>query len=122
MVGKKDVIDPGTTLAKLLGETTAGLATTLAAGLTLFIVTKLATGLLKGVLTLIADRITLVHGVNVLMGAGVGFIAATLILCVILAVMALFPNEKITLYLMRTIFIGDLYVNNPLVAILGRFL
>lgn len=122
VVGKQDTIAPGTTLAMLLGETTSGMAITLIAGFVLFIVTRIAVRLLKSILSGIAEKITLIHGVNIMMGACVGFMGAALILSAILAVMAVFPNEKIVGYLAKTIFLGALYANNPLVVLIGALL
>lgn len=122
LVGKQDSIPEGTTLAMLLGEATSTLAATLIAGLALFIVVKLLTALLRGVLNAVAEKIELVNGVNILLGGIVGFLQAFLIVCAILAVLAIFPNEGITTYLSKTLFLGKLYVHNPLVGILGSMI
>ena len=122
LVGKQESIPEGTTLAMLCGEGAGSLATTLIAGLALFIVAKLIIRLLRGVLNAVAENIGLVRGVNVLLGAAVGFLQALLIVCVILAVLAIFPNEAIAAYLSKTYFIGKLYLHNPLVSILGAMI
>lgn len=122
LVGKQDTIAAGTTLAMLLGEATAGLAINLIAGFILFVLTKIVVWFLGGVLNVFAESIHLVNGVNVLLGAVVGVLEALLIVCSILAVLAIFPNEKIAEFLSETLFVGSLYVNNPLIAILGKML
>ena len=122
LVGKQDTIAAGTTLAMLLGEATAGLAINLIAGFILFVLTKIVVWFLGGVLNVFAESIHLVKGVNVLLGAVVGVLEALLIVCSILAVLAIFPNEKIAEFLSETLFVGSLYVNNPLIAILGKML
>ena len=71
---------------------------------------------------MLAENIHLVNGVNILLGAIVGILEALLIVCAILAVLAIFPNEKIAAFLSETLFVGSLYVNNPLVSILGMML
>lgn len=121
-VGNQDSVPAGTTLAMLLGEATSGLAMTLIAGITLFIVTKLLLGFLKGTLIVISDSIDLMHSTDVLLGAVVGFLEGLLIICSILAVLTVFPNEKITEFLTHTIFIGELYAKNPLVTLLGTMI
>ena len=73
-------------------------------------------------LNVFSESIHLVNGVNVLLGAVVGVLEVLLIVCSILAVLAIFPNEKIAEFLSETLFVGSLYVNNPLIAILGKML
>lgn len=122
LVGSQETIPTGTTLAMLLSDATSSLGVTLIAGVTLFVVTKLFVRLMRGILTVIADSIQLIHGVNLLLGALVGFLEASLIVCGILAVFAIFPNEDIVSYLSKTIFLGELYVHNPLITIMGFML
>lgn len=122
LVGKQESIPEGTTLAMLLGEATSRLAATLIAGLVLFILIKLVVRLLRGILESIASKVDVLNGINALLGAAVGILQAALIVCSILAVLAIFPNEGITTYLSNTLFVGKLYLHNPLVSILGSFL
>ena len=119
LAGKQETIAPGTTLATFLGDKTAGLAVTLISGLVLFILTKIVVWLLKGILNVIAENIKILSGINALLGAVVGFFEAGLIVCAILAVLAVFPNQGIVEYLSKTWFIGKLYASNPLVSLLG---
>ena len=78
--------------------------------------------LLKGLLNTIAEKIPLVKGVDTLLGAVVGLLQAALIVCGILALLASFPNENVAAYLSKTLFVGELYVHNPLVTILSKFI
>ena len=122
LIGKQDSIEAGTTLAMLLGKATSGLAVNLISGVILFILTKIVIWFLGGILNMLAENIHLVNGVNILLGAIVGILESLLIVCAILAVLAIFPNEKIAAFLSETLFVGSLYVNNPLVSILGMML
>ena len=122
LVGKQDSIEAGTTLAMLLGEATSGLAINLISGFILFVLTKSVVWFLRGVLNVLTENIHLVNSANVLLGALVGLLASVLIVCTVLAVLAIFPNEKITEFLSETIFVGKLYVKNPLIKIIALML
>lgn len=122
LVGKQESIEVGTTLSMLLGEVTSGLAINLISGFVLFVLTKIVVWFLSGVLNVFAEKINLVNSVNVLLGGVVGILKALLIVCVILAVLAIFPNEKIAEFLSETVFVGLLYTKNPLVSIIGLML
>lgn len=122
LVGKQESLAAGTTLAGLLGEATSSLAVNLITGLILFILIKLVVALLKGVLKGIIKKVKLVNGIDTVLGAAVGFLEAFLIVCGILAVLAVVPSDSITTYLEGTLFIGKLFAHNPLVTIIGWFL
>lgn len=122
LVGNQENIPAGTTLATLVGDATAGLSVTLITSLVLFFGVKIGMRFLRGILKTVANHIKLFHAVDVLLGAAVGFVKASLIICVILLVLALFPNEAISTFLSKTIFLGELYANNPLVSIMGWML
>ena len=122
LVGKQGSIEAGTTLAMLLGEATSGLAINLISAFVLFVLTKLIVWFLKGVLNVLTEKIHLVNGVNISLGALVGVLSAFLIVCVVLAVLAIFPNEKIAEFLSKTLFVGELYVKNPLISIIALML
>lgn len=122
MVGNPDNIPTGTTLAMLLSEEMAALSITLICAVTLFIVIKICMKFLRGILTAIANNIKLVHGVNVLLGATIGFLEGALILCGLLAVLTVFPNEAIINFLSQSTIVSELYINNPLVSLMGAML
>lgn len=122
LVGKQDSIEAGTTLAMLLGEATSSLAVNLISGFILFVLTKISVWFLGGVLNVIVESIHLAKGLNILLGAVVGVLESALIVCSILAVLAIFPNESIASFLSETLFVGKLYANNPLVSLLGTML
>ncbi len=122
MVGNPDTIPAGTTLAFLLADATSSLAGSLISGVALFILVKLAMILCKGILNRLADKISMIGGVNTLLGAAFGVFKGLLIVCGILAILALFPFEGVTTYLSKSLFVGALYKSNPLVMMLGWFL
>lgn len=122
VAGKQDTVEAGTTLAMLLAEATSSLAATLTSGLALFILIKLGVRLLRGILNSAAKKMPLVKGVNTLLGAVVGLLQATLIVCGILAILTVFPVVSISQYLEKSLFLGALYENNPLVSLLGMLL
>ena len=122
LVGQQNNLPEGTTIAMLLSDKTSALAVTLIAGVAIFIIAKLVMMLLKGLLNTIAEKIPLVKGVDTLLGAVVGLLQAALIVCGILALLASFPNENVAAYLSKTLFVGELYVHNPLVTILSKFI
>ena len=122
LVGKQETLAPGSTLAGLLGEATSSLAATLIAGIALFILIKIVVFLAKGLLKSVVKKIKLVGGIDTLLGAAVGFLQAFLIVCGVLAVLAVIPVESISSYLEQTLFVGKLFAHNPLVTIIGWFL
>ena len=122
LVGTQTSFPAGTTIAMLVSEKMAGIAVLLSSGVILFFVARIGLRFLKGVLTAIASRITLMNGINMLLGAAVGFLEASLIVCVVLAYFAMFPNATVTEYLGNTLFVGELYANNPLLQIMSSML
>ena len=122
LVGKQETLAPGSTLAGLLGDATSALAVTLIAGIIIFILIKLVVVLLKCLLKSTVKKIKFVNGIDALLGAVVGFIQAFLIVCGVLAVLAIIPSESISGYFEQTLFVGKLFAYNPLVTIIGWFL
>lgn len=122
LVGKQEILAPGTTLAGLLGNATSRLAATLITGVAVFILIKLVVFLLKGVLRSIVKKVKLVGSVDTLLGAAVGFVQAFLIVCGILAVLAVIPVESVSTYFNDTLFVGKIFAHNPLITILSWFL
>lgn len=122
LVGKQEALAVGTTIASLLGEKTSLLAATLITGIVLFIIIKLAVWLLRGLFKGLVKKIKLVNGIDTLLGAVVGFAEAFLIVCGVLAVLAVIPVDSIATYLEGTLFVGKLFAHNPLVTVLGWLL
>lgn len=112
----------GTTLAMLLGSNSARLICLLVCGIVLFVLCKLVLSLLRKTLNAIADKISLLDAVNSLLGAIVGLAQGLLIVCLIIAILTLFPSQAITNYFANTLFVGALYNYNPLVTVLSWFI
>ncbi len=121
-VGKQTALPSGTTLASLVGGAVGRFAALLIVGIILFILVKLIMRVLRGMLDAIASKITLLSGLNSLLGTAFGFLQALLVLCTAFSVLALFSIGWLENYLAQTYFIGRLYENNPLFTILGWFL
>ena len=122
LVGKQETLAAGTTLASLLGGATSALAASLIAGAVIFVLIKLVVALLKGILKSTVKKVKLVNGIDVLLGAVVGFVQAFLITCGVLAVLAIIPSDSIPTYFEQTLFVGKLFAHNPLITIIGWFL
>lgn len=115
----KGKVASGTTIAALLGKITARLFTLLILSVVLFFAAKLLLLLTKKFLTEIIDRITLLDATNTALGAVVGFSQALLIVGAALALFAVIPSPPIDNYLSNCLFLGWLYENNIVVALLG---
>ena len=122
VAGKQDTIAPNTTLAMLLGEATSGLAGTIVAALALFILIKLGVRILRGALNAVVNKLVIIKGLNVFLGAVVGALQALILVCAILAILTVFPVVSVSAYLEKSLYLGLLYENNPLVNLLGLFL
>lgn len=112
----------GTTLASLLGEATASLAATLISGAVLFVLVKVGVFFLKATLGGIISRMNLLRGINTLLGSFFGLLYALLIVCVVLAVLAVIPINGISEFLSSGLLIGALYENNLLIIMLSWFI
>lgn len=116
--GNEDLAE-GTTVALLAATTLSSLAVNFIVWVVLFIAAKLLMLLLKGILNALADRLTLVGVVNIVLGAAVGLFEAFVIVCIVLFILTIIPGEAITSYLSNSLFVGTLYNNNPLNVIIG---
>ncbi len=120
--GKAETLAAGTTIGILLGQSTARLAATLLAGALLFIAVKLLMRFVRGFCNGIAEKFTIVRGVNALLGSLYGFLYALFLLSALLAVLAVLPAQGISNTLEKTLFAGWLYEHNPLVFLLSYLL
>ncbi len=120
-VGNKE-LPIGTTLAMVVGGTIAEFAATLIAWLAVFIIAKLLLKLVRNVLNSIVESLPIVGSLNHLLGFAVGGIKGLLIVCGVIAVLALIPAEGLTAFFNETAIVGWLYHSNPLHVILGWFI
>jgi uncharacterized membrane protein required for colicin V production len=112
----------GTTLAMMAGDTIASFISALIAGAVVFFLAKVLLGLVCRVLSGVVSRIPLIGGVNRLLGAVAGFLKGGLIVCGVLAVLSVLPSSGITAFFDKTLFVGALYHNNPILSLIGWLL
>ena len=115
-------VPAGTTLAMLVGETTAQLAATLITGIVLFIVTKLLLKILKKVFNTVSDKIGLIGAINKLLGAIVGLVEVLLVISLVTSVLTIIPSEAIADFFNSSLILSYLYNHNPLFVMIGWFL
>lgn len=111
----------GTTLAMQIGDVVSQFIVLLISAIVLFILVKLVMRLLKSLLTRFAESWTAIRKVNRLLGMGVGLLKVFGIVCVLFAILALFPNEGITTFMSESLLLSGLYNNNPIHAVFGLF-
>ncbi len=121
-VGKQQTLPAGTTLASLVGGSVGRFAATIVCGIIIFTVVKLLMLIVRKALDGIASRISLLNGLNALLGTVFGFFRALLMISVVFAVLSLFSFAWLESYLSQTLFLGALYENNPIIVILGWFI
>ncbi len=117
-VANKDV-PSGTTLAMIVGGTLGEFAATLVAWLVVFLIAKFLLKLVRKFLNSLIQSLPIVGGINRLLGFIVGAIKGLLIVCVVVAVIALIPSAGLTAFFSETVVAGWLYNSNPLHVILG---
>ena len=117
-VGNQEV-PMGTTLAMIVGGTIAEFTATLVAWLAVFIIAKLLLKLVRRVLNSIVESLPIVGSLNHLLGFAVGGVKGLLIVCGVIAVLALIPAEGLSTFFNETVIVRWLYNSNPLHVILG---
>ena len=113
-VGEVNNLAPGTTLAAVVAPVAAQFVGLLLCGLVIFIVER--------ILTKIVNSWSVASAVNGLLGFAVGLLKAAILICGILAILALIPSEGIVSFFDETLFLKYLYNDNPLTKILGLFI
>ena len=121
-VGEVNDLAPGTTLAAVVAPVAAQFVGLLICGLVIFIVAKLLLFLVERILTKIVNSWSVASAVNGLLGFAVGLLKAAILICGILAILALIPSEGIVSFFDETLFLKYLYNDNPLTKILGLFI
>ena len=104
----------GTTLAMLVGGTIADFTATLVAWLAIFLIVKLLLKLVRHVLNSIVEALPIVGSLNHLLGFAVGGIKGLLIVCGVIAVLALIPTAGVNAFFNECTIVRWLYNNNPL--------
>ncbi len=121
MTGDADV-PAGTTLAYLLGQAVGSLAGMLTCGILLFIAIKLVVSILKKVLNGLIEKLTLLRGLNTLLGSAFGLLYALVIISLVLAILTVLPINGVGEFLSDTLLVSALYSHNPLIYLLSVFL
>ena len=103
----------GTTLAAHFGVTIGEFASLVLTGIILFVLCKIVLTLVEKVFTSLVEKVSLLAAVNGILGAAVGFVKAAIFVLLILAAIALIPSPDIAAFMEETLFIGKLYLNNP---------
>ena len=109
----------GTTLAMIVGQTAGDLIATLISWIILFLLVKLVMKILQKILSAIVEKIPVVGALNHLLGAAVGLLQGFLVICGVVAILAVIPIDGIATFLSECTVLGWLYNNNPLYTILG---
>ncbi len=112
----------GTTIATVAGGSLARLATMLIVFALLYALVWFVFFLLRKILNALAEKITLVHRVNSILGGVAGFIEGILIVYGVLALISLIPSDGMMTYFNNSIVVGFLYNNNLLSIMLGWFI
>lgn len=112
-VGNQEV-SLGTTLAMVVGDTIAEFMATLVSWFLIFLIVKFLLKLVRGVLNSIVEALPIVGSLNHLLGFVVGGIKGLLIVCGVIAVIALIPAEGLNVFLSECTIVRWLYNNNPL--------
>ena len=117
-VGNSD-LPVGTTLASVVGDALGGLGVTVVAWVLLFLATKFVLYLLRRFLTAIIERLPVVDKLNLILGMFVGLLQGFLIVCGVVALLALIPSQSITAFFNECVILKALYNDNPLHVMLG---
>lgn len=112
-VGNQEV-PVGTTLAMTVGGTIAEFTATLIAWFAVFLIAKLFLKMVRRVLNSIVESLPIVGSLNHLLGFAVGGLKGLLIVCAVVAVLALIPAEGLTAFFNETVIVKWLYNSNPL--------
>ena len=112
-VGNQEV-PLGTTLAMIVGGTIAEFMATLVSWFVVFLIVKLLLKLVRGILNSIVEALPIVGSLNHLLGFVVGGIKGLLIVCGVIAVLALIPIEGLNVFLSECTIVRWLYNSNPL--------
>lgn len=117
-VGNSD-LPAGTTLAAVVGQALGSLGVTVLAWVLLFFMTKFVLFLLRRFLTSIIEKLPIVDKLNLLLGMCVGILQGFLIVCGVVALLALIPSENVTAFFNECVILKFFYNDNPLHVILG---
>ena len=112
-------LEPGTTIAMLVGSTLGGFIASLLAWGILFLAVKLLSRVVRKLLTSVIEKIPLIGALNHLLGFFIGVIQGILVVSIVIGFLSILPIEGVTAFFDNCIFVGWLYHYNPLTLILS---
>lgn len=112
----------GTLLGEYVGMEISQYLTLLLCGIVLFFLVKLLVRILKGLLNRLAESCFLLRKINRLGGVLVGALKGLALTCVILAIVALIPNEGLHTFFNQTMVLRAFYNSNPIHLIFSAFI
>lgn len=118
-LGEINDLAPGTTLAAAAAPVVSRFIGLLISGIAVFIVAKLLLFIVEKILTKIVNSWSVAAALNGLLGFAVGFLKSAILVCAVLAVLALIPSEGMISFFDETLFLKFIYNDNPLTKLLG---
>ena len=112
----------GTILAVALGNITAKFAAALTAGIVVFILAKILLMVLRGALLRMAEKMSLLSGLDALLGVIIGVLGFAILVSFVLSVLTVIPFPAINDFLDKSFLASYAYKYNPLVWIFGFLL
>ncbi len=114
-----DSVPQGTTLAVIAGGALGRLGAKLLAFLIIFALAKLLLRVLESLLSSVINAIPLVGTLNALLGFVVGALQGLLLVCGVVALIAVIPSPSIAATLRECTLVGAIYDHNPIHTVLG---
>ena len=114
-------IPAGTMLGQYVGQAIGTFIATIICAIAVFFVVKLIMLLLRGLLTKIVNSCGFIQKINLLGGILAGAFKGFAIICLLLSLVSLIPAPEISDFFDKTLFVGGLYHNNPLMAVFSWF-
>ena len=112
----------GTLLGQYVGVILSQYLVLFLCGLLLFFGVKLVMRILRKLLTRMAESVYLFRKINRLGGMFVGLLKGLALTCVVLAIVALIPNENLHAFFDQTMILTGFYNKNPIHLILSSFI
>lgn len=114
-------IPAGTMLGQYVGQVIGTFIATILCAIVIFFLVKLIMLLLRGVLNKIVNSCKFIQKINLLGGIFAGAFKAFAIVCIILSIVSLIPAPEISGFFDKTMILGNLYHNNPLLVVFSWF-
>ncbi len=115
-------IPAGTMLGQYIGLTIGTFIATILCAVVIFFLVKLIMMLLRGLLNKIVNSCKFIQKINVLGGILAGAFKGFAIVCIILSIVSLIPAPAISDFFDKTLMLGNLYHNNPVLTVFSWFI